>query len=58
VQHVWSVLTVYSTSSRSKSHFVAASTPGYSVETRQLRKSWTPPVMGAMSGVVWGIPLT
>jgi len=33
---------------------VAASTPGYWVETRQLRKSSTRPVMGAMSGVVVG----
>src|ERR1035441_10795516 len=45
---------MYSTPSCSKSHLVAASTPGYWVETRQLRNSSTRPVMGAMSGVVVG----
>ena len=46
---------MYSTPSFSKSHFVAASAPGYSLETMQLRKSWTPPAMGSTSGVVCGM---
>ena len=46
---------MYSTSKRSKSHLVEASTPGYSVEIRQLRKIWTPPLIGGMSGVVCAI---
>ena len=37
---------------RSKSHLVAASAPGYSVEIRQLRNSSTPPVTGSISGVL------
>jgi hypothetical protein len=55
VQQVWSGLTMYSTSKRSNSHFDADSTPGYSVVTRQLRKIWTPPVTGGISGVVGAI---
>ena len=51
MQHVCSGLTVYSMPKRSKSHFVAASTPGYSAETRQLRKSNTPPSVRGTSGV-------
>ena len=43
---------MYSMSKRSKSHLVAASAPGYSVEMRQLRNSSTPLVTGVISGVL------